>query len=307
MDRIHALRQASRKLVRELGIIQLDKSLTGPTVEHCHAIVEIGQKPGITISEVRDLLLLSPSQATRLVQKLIQSGFVTVQEALDRREKSLILTPAGMQELEKIDLFSKRKIEGAFEELTNDEQEAIVNAIDKYAKALEASREKKCKILTISTSRPLRAQIANMVEHIQKEEFNIPVTKEINACILRAEEDFYYNNSYNFWYAVNDKGQVIGCIGLKRLGGTNGEVKKLFVEKSYRGKGVAQKLMETLLKAAQKHNFTHLWLGTVDVLTQAHRFYEKYNFVRIKENELPEGFEKCPFDTYFYTRKLGDV
>ncbi|MBS0635125.1 MAG: MarR family transcriptional regulator [Verrucomicrobia bacterium] len=303
MDRIAALRQASRKLVRELGIIQLDKSLKGPTAEHCHAIVEIGQKPGITISELKELLLQSPSQATRLVQKLIQNGLVTVQESFDKREKSLVLTPTGVQELEAIDSFSKQKIEGAFDELNDSDQQEIVLAIQKYAEALEAARIKKWKIRTLSSSRTLRAQIVAMVEQIQRDDLHVAVTKELNASILRAEKEFYYNNSYNFWYAVDDKGQIIGCIGLKKLDEANGEVKKLFVDKRYRGKGVAESLMNTLLEAQEKHNFAHLWLGAVDAAKQAHRFYEKNNFVRVDKKSLPESFEKCPLDSCFYRRQ----
>lgn len=302
MDKISTLRQASRQLVRELGIIQIDKSLKGPTAEHCHAIVEIGQKPGITISELKDLLLQSPSQATRLVQKLILNGFVTVQESFDRREKSLALTPKGMQELDAIDRFSKEKIEGAFAELNQNDQQEIVTSIQKYAAALEAARVKKWKIRTISTSRTLRAQIVHMIEEIQKNDLEVAATKELNISVLRAEKEFYYNNCYNFWYAVDVRGQIIGCIGLKRLDETNGEVKKFFVDKCYRGKGVADSLMNTLLKAAEKHNFAHLWLGCVEAAKQAHRFYEKNNFVRIDEKMLPESFEKCPLDRCFYRR-----
>ncbi len=300
MDTINALRHSSRKLVRELGIIQLDKSLTGPSAEHCHAIVEIAQKPGITIKELGELLLLSASQATRLVQRLFKNGFVSIQKALDKREKALILTSLGQEELEKIDLFSKEKIEGAFRELSDDDQKAIIDAIEKYANALEKSRQKKYKILTLSTSRTLRRQIVSMVEDIQKKEFHIPVTKEINACILRADEDFYYNNSYNFWYAVNDQGELIGCIGLKMLDGNDAELKKLFVQKEYRGKGVAKALLDTLLKAAKRHGFKTIWLGSVDVVTQAAAFYKKHNFVQVQEKDLPETFEKNRLDTRFY-------
>jgi len=139
-----------------------------------------------------------------------------------------------------------------------------------------------------------------MVEGIQKGEFKIPVTDEVNACILRAEEDFYYNNTSNFWYAVDGEGNVIGCVGLKRLDAENGELKKYFVDQRFRGRGVAQKLMATLLKAALKHGFKQLWLGTVENLAAAHRFYMKCGFKRIDEKELPVGFVKCHLDTLFF-------
>jgi N-acetylglutamate synthase-like GNAT family acetyltransferase len=163
------------------------------------------------------------------------------------------------------------------------------------------------KIHTLSTSRAIRKQIISMIEHIQKNEFLLPIPDNINACILRAEDEFYYNNSYNFWYAVDTNGVVIGSMGLKKIDEHQGEIKKFFVDSTYRGKGVAQKLMTTLLKAASKHRFDFLYLGTVDALQAAQSFYKKYGFSQITKQQLPAGFELCPIDTLFFKIKFEDL
>jgi len=97
-----------------------------------------------------------------------------------------------------------------------------------------------------------------MIEKIQKDEFSIPISDTINLCVFRAEEDFYYDHTCNFWYATNSSGDIFGSIGLKKIDKDYAELKKFFIEKAYRGKGVAQKLMETLLKAALTHDFKFL-------------------------------------------------
>lgn len=306
MNQVEALRRASRKLVRELGIIDLDKKLAGPTPQHCHALVEIAQKPGITVSELGELLLLSVSAASRLVRSMATKGFVRFQDGVDKREKSLYLTLQGKEELRNIDDFSHAKVMGAFEYLAPEEREAIIRAIEKYGQALEKSRTvcSKIKILTLSTSRSLRKQILSMVEKIQREELQVPVGAEENSCILKAEEEFYYNRSYNFWYAVDSEGMVIGCIGLRKMDESNGQVKKMFVDKRMRGKGIAQKLMGALFKAAAKHGFKRLWLGTVENAVQARNFYIKCGFHLIEESALLKGFGRCPLDTKFLTRSV---
>ena len=124
--------------------------------------------------------------------------------------------------------------------------------------------------------------------------------------ILKAEEEYYYDNSYNFWYAVNDAGKIVGSVGLKKIDACYGEIKKLFVVKEYRGKGVAQKLMNTLFKAASKHQFEFLILGTVDKLHAAHKFYAKYGFTLMLQQDLPYGFERNPLDTLFFIKALND-
>lgn len=301
-SQINQLRHASRKLIRELGILQLSKAKLKSTPQHWHALIEIHKEPDITIAKLSQLLLLSPSSVSRIVNSLIKDNLVSYKDGLDRREKYLQITPEGMIEIKNIDRFSNHKIKGAFEFLTENDKNQIVSAIEKYALALEKSRvtQEQVKILTLSTSRTIRKQIVNMIENIQSKEFSLPITEALNACVLRAEGDFHYNNSYNFWYAVDIDGKIIGSIGLKKIDNNNAEIKKFFIEKPYRGKGVSQKLMNVLIKAAFKHQFNNLYLGTVNILKAAQCFYEKYGFSRIEEKNLHVNFSKCPLDSVFF-------
>ena len=308
-ETIDALRHVSRKLIRELGMLQLNSAHLKKTPQHWHALIEIGKEPGITTSKLGNLLLLSISATSRIVNALIDYDLVGFKEGTDKREKYLHITNKGQIELENIDEFSNSKIKGAFEFLTPQEQDQIIKAIQKYGEALEKSRllREQVKIHTLSTSRTIRKQIIATIENIQKGEFLLPITDEINAGILRAEEEFYYNNSYNFWYAVNNQGHVIGSIGLKKIDSHNAEIKKLFVVQTYRGKGVAQKLLSTLVKAAAKHKFDNLYLGTVDKLQAAQGFYKKYGFTQITKQQLPPEFNLCPIDTVFFKVSVEDL
>lgn len=308
-EQIDVLRQSSRKLVRELGMLQLNTANYQETPGHWHAIIEISREPGITISKLGNLLLMSTSTISRLIKSLVEKGIVTLSEGQDKREKYLSLTDQGLLEMQKINAFSRSKILGAFEFLTEQEIVQIIESISKYANALEKSRLVKddIKIVTLSTSRTIRKQIIQMIENIQKNEFSIPITDEINLCILKAEKDFYFNNSYNFWYAIDSNGNIIGSIGLKKIDKNYGEIKKLFVVKAYRNKGVAQKLMNSLIKASIKHHFDFLVLGTVDKLHAAHKFYNKYGFEQIQQKELPSAFQICPLDNIFFKTSVRDL
>lgn len=163
------------------------------------------------------------------------------------------------------------------------------------------------KISPFSQSKTPRIEIVNMITEIQKKEFSIAVTAAHNMCILEAEQTFYYNNLYNFWYAHNKSGTIIGSIGLKRVNEKSAEIKKFFVHQNYRGSGLAQKLMQILITSAQTHRFQNLFLGTVSVLKAAHRFYEKNGFNKITVNQLPKEFELCDLDSVFYQKNLDLV
>lgn len=306
-DMIRQFRFGARKLVRELGILDLDATQLGHSPKYWHALIEISQHPNITLAALAQLLVLTPSTMTRLVGALIKDKLIKSISGLDKREKYLVLTPKGGEAIAKVDAFSNKKILGAFQFLTEDERVDIANALLKYANALERSRQQgaNVEIHTLSTSRVLRKQIIKFITSIQKDEFNIPVNDEINIGILKAENEYHYHRSCNFWYAVDEAGCIIGSIGLKKIGDHEGELKKFFVAEAYRGKGVAQQLFETLMAAARKHQFAYLYLGTVNKLASARRFYEKAGFEPVPKKQLPSGFDVCHLDTHFYRLSLS--
>lgn len=305
---IDELRQNARKLVRELGILNLNAS-DKRAPQHWHTLIEIANNPNITTTKIRNLLLLSSSSMSRIVNTLLKDKLISFTYGVDKREKYLQITQKGLMELKQIDDFSTIKIKGAMEFLNEPELIQIIDSLRKYADALEQSRvsREQIKIHTLSTSRAIRKQIIHMIENIQKKEFNLPINDEINAGILFAEKEYYYNGSYNFWFAVDHLGKVIGSIGLKRIDNKTAEIKKFFVVKEHRGKGTAIKLFDKLLKSAMKHKFKILYLGTVDILKAAQSFYEKFGFDRINENELPKQFDKCPIDSCFFKVNVRDL
>ena len=306
---IDTLRQVSRQLVRELGMLQWDQSEQQETPAYWHALIEIAQEPGITQATLGKRLLLSTATMSRLIQRLEKQKLVKIAVGLDKREKQLSITPAGLEALKKIDDFSADKIKGAFEFMKAAEIKQLIDSISLYANALEKSRQKReqMKILTLSTSRTLRKQVVNMITQIQRDEFGVPVTDEINACVLQAEGTFCYHNACNFWYAVDAEGKVIGSVGLKKVDEQHGEIKKFFVVPEYRGKGLAQQLMAVVAKAAHKHGFGYLVLGTVDILKGAQKFYQKCGFKPIAKKALPKNFEACPLDTVFFKAKTSQL
>lgn len=306
---ISSLRNESRKLVRELGMLSLSHAQNGRTSSHWHALIEISKEPGITITALSNLLLLSPSTVSRIIDTLAEKDLVSFSSKRDKREKSLTLTPKGGKEIKQIDDYSNTRIVGALSYLNPNEQNLLLEGIFKYASALEKSRQEQesIKIHTLPTSRPIRNQVIHMIEKIQKDEFSIPITPDINSCILKAEESFYYQNHCNFWYATSSTGTIIGSIGLKRISDTSGEVKKFFVHKDYRGKGTAHKLMKKMTQAAKKNNFQFLYLGTVSILEVAQNYYEKIGYCPILKTDLPVEFDICPLDSVFFKGEVSKI
>lgn len=56
------------------------------------------------------------------------------------------------------------------------------------------------------------------------------------------------------------------------------ELKRIYVLKTYQGKGIAQLLMDYILKFATEKKYEMLWLGVWEHNLRAQKFYEKYGF-----------------------------
>lgn len=304
---IKKMRPLGRELIRELGLLEVNKDKSGRSPQHWHALVEIDANPGCRVSFLSEALVLSFSATSRMVDALVSQGLVESQTGSDKRQKLLHLTKRGQQEITKINDFSNKRLKGAMHYLSEEQQQQITAALELYVAALKQNRlnQQQIKLYTLPAKRSVRKQVIEMIEVIQKGGFNIAITPDINACVLKAEEYYHADNKCNFWYAMDDDGQVIGSIGLKKLNNEVAEIKKFFVAKPHRGRGLAQQLMKKCIKRAHDMGTKQIILGTVSVLESAIHFYQKIGFELI--TQPPAYYDACPLDTHFFLAEVEEV
>lgn len=149
-------------------------------------------------------------------------------------------------------------------------------------------------------------EIINLILPIQQIEFNVPITIEDQPDLLDIESN-YHQRGGNFWGAKIN-GELVGTIALLNTGHNACALRKMFVKKEFRGKeyGIAQKLLETLVAYCRDQNISDVYLGTVEMLKAAHRFYEKNDFNHIAVADLPSYFPRMMADNKFYHLHLGN-
>jgi putative acetyltransferase len=156
--------------------------------------------------------------------------------------------------------------------------------------------------MTITTyQESFKSQIPELIINIQRGEFNVPITLA-DQPDLNDIQNFYQIKKGNFWVAITEEHEVIGTIALIDMGGKEGAIRKMFVKKEYRGKefGIAQKLLDTLIDWCKEKDIHGLYLGTIERLQAAIRFYERNGFTFIEKKNLPATFPLMPVDTHFY-------
>lgn len=76
-------------------------------------------------------------------------------------------------------------------------------------------------------------------------------------------------------------GKIVGfAIVLAALGGGGGELLKLFVKRTHRGRGVGTMLIDRATEVARTRGYDSLRLTTTEAFSGAHAYYERRGWVR---------------------------
>ncbi|MEO5816941.1 MAG: GNAT family N-acetyltransferase [Gemmatimonadaceae bacterium] len=110
----------------------------------------------------------------------------------------------------------------------------------------------------------------------------------------------YAPPSGGIWIAVVDD-DVVGCVALRPLTARVAEVKRMFVDAEWRGRGVGRRLLGTLIEGAQSRGYETLRLGTLADMDAAQALYRSLGFTPV-ERYRPDEL----IDTQFYELSLSN-
>lgn len=98
--------------------------------------------------------------------------------------------------------------------------------------------------------------------------------------------------------ARNGDGEVIGCVGLRRLGKDGScEMKRLYVLPEARGLGAGAALVNRVLEAATTAGYREMVLDTLPSMTGAIKLYRSAGF-----SEIPAYYDTPVEETVFFRK-----
>ncbi len=113
---------------------------------------------------------------------------------------------------------------------------------------------------------------------------------------LGEDSSFYtrYSEAENIEavWAAYENSLLAGCVAYRKRAAETGEVKRLFVRREYRGKGIAKKLLNTLEHYAKEQGCRSLYLDTRISLEPAVSLYRAFGFQVIFQQGLYIQMEK---------------
>lgn len=98
--------------------------------------------------------------------------------------------------------------------------------------------------------------------------------------------------NYSLFLVAEDNKKIVGTVALKNEGEGVGKLRRMYLQKEYRGRGIAQELFNNVLNYARKEKFSKIILTTYPKMKAAIKFYKKNGFKLIKKENSALRFEK---------------
>ena len=112
----------------------------------------------------------------------------------------------------------------------------------------------------------------------------------------------YAPPSGGIWLAfAGDVG--VGCVALRPLGDGVAEVKRMFVDAEWRGRGVGRALMDAVIAGARAREYATLRLGTLDDMHAALSLYRSLGFMPVERYRPDELVDTRFFELALLPRK----
>lgn len=304
-DAILPIRDASRRIVRELGFMKPTLAGTELPASAVHALIEIGNQGGLTATELCDRLDLEKSSVSRMLRKLIDGGELAEESSdTDGRAKRLTLTARGRRTLGAINSFAHEQVGGALACLPAADHAVVVEGLRLYADALHARRAAMGGGLKAAASPAVRIEhgyrpglLGRTVEmharfyaraHGFGAIFESKVATGLSDFLLRLDRPC------NAVWTALDGDRIVGTIAIdgEDLSGdapTPGptppiaHLRWFIVEDGRRGGGLGRRLLEEAMAFADSAGFAETRLWTFRGLDAARRLYEAAGFVLASE------------------------
>lgn len=108
-------------------------------------------------------------------------------------------------------------------------------------------------------------------------------------------EGTYFERGGMFYVLEDDAPSIIGTAGLYAVDRSTCELRKMYLEKMYRGIGIGKELIEVIVIKAKELGFNVMVLETASVLKEAVGLYTNYGFKEYQPGHLSRRCDQAYF------------
>ena len=292
---IENLRNSSRQILREWGILEYEKNYMGLSASQAHALIEIDARNAMTAISLAEFLWLDKSSVSRLIKNLAQRGLVEIHDnPEDNRSKLIKCSLQGSLILKQLHSKATNQVQQALNNLSTEDCQTIEKGFALYAKALKKVRqisEYELRLIKPIDNIPLATLIKSILVEFDAARDGFAFTDQSLNSMFE-----YYQQQRSNYFVLEKSRKIYGGIGIAKLsGGTDDicEIQKMYLIKEARNIGLGQKLLETALEKAKSLNYNYCYLETIQAMGRANELYQKFGFKQLANPMGNTGHFSC--------------
>lgn len=299
IDPTEVVRRFNRSYTQRVGALQENFHGTGLSLAAVRVLFEVGAtgSGGVTVRDLRERLGLDSGYLSRILTRLTEEGLATVvADRVDGRRRRVHVTRKGRVTLGMIDERSDAVARALVEPLSPRQQERLLDALQTAGLLVRAAT---VELVELSPDHPrareaLDAYCAELDARFPTGFDPGPMSAD-DVASLRAPEGV-------FVVAVSD-GAAVACGGVRRLDPETLEIKRMWVDASWRGAGMGSRLLRRLEDEAARLGGSRVVLDTNRTLTEAMAMYERAGYRETAGYDVGNPYAEAWFEKPLSDRK----
>lgn len=107
------------------------------------------------------------------------------------------------------------------------------------------------------------------------------IAMSLEGELAQLSEVFSETKRNAFWVVESADG-IVGCFGIESRNAGETELRRMYLDSSYRGSGVAQRMLDVAETKARASGFTRMILSSAEIQEAAVSFYRKSGFRQVR-------------------------
>jgi DNA-binding MarR family transcriptional regulator/GNAT superfamily N-acetyltransferase len=287
---IQQVRRFNRAVTRRIGALEDSYLSRGRPLGEARVLFEIGGSADVRT--IRDRLGLDSGYLSRLLRSLEAQRLIRMCDHKDdARRRDARLTAKGRAEFTAYDTLSDDLARSVLEPLNPRQRERLVSAMSEVETLLRAAAiEIRVEALDSAAARScLHAYFTEIGERFDT---------GFDPAASDAEDDVAMLPPAGWFLVAWRDGEPIGCGGLKLGDGKTGEIKRLWVDRTARGLGIARRVLHRLEALAADAGVGTLRLDTNRALKEAQAFYRSEGYREVAR------FNSNPYAHHWFEKTL---
>lgn len=289
---MQVVRHFNRTYTPLIGVLDDSFLGSGLPLAAARLLYEIGPG-GAGVLDLRRALALDSGYLSRLLRRLEQSGLITVgPDPVDRRRRICRLTPTGRRRWDRLDRRSDEIAADLLAPLSASQRARLTDALATADHLLQAAA------VTFDIVDPTGpAATAAMSAYFAELDARFPRGFDAGDALGPGAASMAAPGGA-FLLALTPDARVAACGGVQRHDDDTGEIKRMWVDPTWRGSGVGRRMLDALEQRAQALGYRQVVLDTNATLTEAIAMYERAGYTSIPR------YNDNPYAERWFTKPL---